>query len=114
MENCLFCKILKREIPADKVFENDNVIGFVDINPQAPTHLLFIHKNHSSDFNDITHNDPKALVQVCEAISEHTEKTGLKEAGYRVVTNIGETAGQSVFHTHFHILSAPRLGRFGS
>jgi len=114
MENCLFCKILKGEIPADKVFENENVIGFNDIAPQAPTHLLFIHKNHTANFNDITHNDPKGLVQVCEAIAEYTEKSGLKDAGYRVVSNIGETAGQSVFHTHFHILSAPRLGRFGS
>ncbi len=113
MSDCIFCKIFKGEIPSQRVFENEQVIGFKDLHPQAKTHLLFIHKNHHSDLNDMIKSDLKALAEVMQAIADYTEKSGLAKAGYRLVTNIGASAGQSVFHTHFHLLSSTRLGHFG-
>jgi len=113
MTTCLFCKIFKGEIPSERVFENETVIGFKDLHPQAKTHLLFIHKNHSVDFNEFVQNDPQALMELMQAIGEYTQKSGLSRVGYRLVTNIGKSAGQSVFHTHFHLLSSVQLGTFG-
>jgi len=112
--DCLFCKIISGAIPAEKVYEKNNVIGFKDINPLAPIHLLFIHKNHTKDFNDFCTNDPNGLMELMSAISDYSEEKGLKHSGYRVVSNIGSSSGQSVFHTHFHVLSGPRLGKFGA
>lgn len=113
MDDCIFCKIFNGTIPAEKVYEKNNVIGFRDINPAAPIHLLFIHKNHTKDFNDICNQDPQGLAELMKAISEYSEEKGLKDSGYRVVSNIGRPSGQSVFHTHFHVLSGARLGKFG-
>ena len=114
VDDCLFCKIANGIIPVEKVYEKNNVIGFRDINPLAPIHLLFIHKNHTKDLNDICINDSKGLMELMTAIGEYSQKNGLKESGYRVVSNIGKSSGQSIFHTHFHILSGPRLGKFGT
>jgi histidine triad (HIT) family protein len=112
--DCLFCKIISGAIPAEKVYEKNNVIGFKDINPLAPIHLLFIHKNHTKDLNDFCANDPNGLMELISAIAKYSEEKGLKQSGYRVVSNIGTSSGQSVFHTHFHVLSGPRLGKFGT
>ena len=113
MEECLFCQIFSGQVPCEKVYENENVIGFKDISPQAPIHLLFIHKNHTENFNELGLKDSSGLLELSQAIVEYTEESGLKKAGYRIVTNIGTSSGQSVFHTHFHLLSGPRLGGFG-
>lgn len=113
MDDCIFCKIVSGSIPAEKVYEKNNVIGFRDINPSAPIHLLFIHKNHTTDLNDICNNDTQGLLELMKAIKEYSDERGLKESGYRVVSNIGRSSGQSVFHTHFHVLSGARLGKFG-
>lgn len=112
--NCLFCKIVKGEIPAEKVYENKSVIGFKDIYPQAKIHLLFINKLHTENLNELVLKDPMQLVDLFEAISLFTEDSGLKEVGYRIVSNIGEKAGQSVFHSHIHVLSDESLGKFGA
>ncbi len=109
--DCLFCKIIKGEIPSTKVYEKGNVTGFVDIFPQAKIHLLFVHKDHSSNVNEMS---PVAIGEVYAAIAEYTTKEGLDKGGFRVVTNTGKDAGQTVFHTHFHVVSGERLGRFGS
>lgn len=98
------------EVPCEKVFENDNVLGFKDIYPQAQIHLLFIHKNHSANVNQMSGEE---VAQVFAAIKEYTEE-GLVEAGFRVVTNFGANAGQTVFHTHFHVLGGEKLSGFGS
>ncbi|MEA9356942.1 histidine triad nucleotide-binding protein [Bacteriovorax sp. PP10] len=111
--DCLFCKIVEGKIPASKTFENDNVIGFVDIHPQAKIHLLFVHKTHTADINELS-GDPKSLGEIFQAITEYTKAQGLDKNGFRVVTNLGKHAGQTVFHTHFHVLSGEHLGRFGS
>lgn len=109
---CLFCKITKGEIASQKIFENEHVFGFVDIHPQAKIHLLFVHKNHSANITEMSH-DPKSLAQIFEAIAEYSSTSELSQNGFRVVTNQGPFAGQTVFHTHFHVLGGEHLGRFG-
>lgn len=111
--DCLFCKIAKGDIPTNKVFENDKILAFKDLSPQASTHLLFIHKHHSQDLNDMMSSDPLQAQDIFLAISEYSQAEGLTKKGYRVVTNIGPHGGQTVFHTHFHLLAGEPLGRFG-
>jgi len=111
--DCIFCKIVNGNIPAEIVFENDNVLAFRDIQPQAREHFLFIHKTHQDDLVSMISENSQGLLQVISAISEFAKKTKLKENGFRIVTNIGRSAGQSVFHTHFHVLSDNHLGKFG-
>ena len=112
MNDCLFCKIINGDIPSIKIFENQNVLAFVDIFPQAETHLLFIHKTHTKNINQMSET-PEAIGQVYQAIAEHTKNVGMEEQGFRVVTNLGKHAGQTVFHTHFHVLGGESLGHFG-
>lgn len=113
MDNCIFCKILKNEIPSKKVYEDDNVYGFVDLYPQAKTHLLFIHKTHTANINEMA-DEPKAIGEIFQAIQKYTRSESMDQEGFRVVTNLGPLAGQTVFHTHFHVLAGEKLGRFGS
>jgi histidine triad (HIT) family protein len=110
--NCLFCKIAKGEISAQKVFENEHVFGFVDIHPQAKIHLLFVHKKHTANINEMS-GDPEAIAQMFHGIAEYTKGQELSKNGYRIVTNQGPDAGQTVFHTHFHIVGGEALGHFG-
>lgn len=109
--DCLFCKIIKGEIPSEKIFENDSVYAFKDIYPMAKEHYLFISKNHSANINEM---DTKDLLEVMSAIKEFTTNSKLEKDGFRVVTNINKNGGQTVFHTHFHVLGGEQLGRFGS
>lgn len=111
MSDCLFCKIIAGEIPSTKVFENENVYAFKDINPLAKEHNLFISKNHS---HDLTQMESMDIVHVMEAIKTFAKENQLEEKGFRVVTNIGELAGQTVFHTHFHVLAGEKLRGFGA
>lgn len=111
--DCLFCKILKDQIPASKVYENSRVLGFVDIHPQAKKHFLFIHKNHSKDIVDMMDSSPEDVKDIYQAISEFSKTQDHFAEGMRVVTNMGPHAGQTVFHTHFHVLGGEDLGRFG-
>ena len=111
--DCIFCKIVEGVIPSTKVFENDHVLAFKDLQPHANIHYLFIHKHHTKDINDISGKQPAQLVDVFQAIKELTEKEGLAQSGFRVVTNHGPHAGQTVFHTHFHVLGGEQLRGFG-
>ncbi len=113
MSDCLFCKIVQGEIPSTKVFDSENVYGFVDIHPQAKKHFLFVHKNHTSNINDMS-ADALSIGEVFQAIAEFTKKEKMDDYGFRVVTNLGKHAGQTVFHTHFHVVGGEQLGRFGS
>ncbi len=110
--SCLFCKILKGEIPSKKVFENDHVFAFADIHPQAKEHFLFVHKNHTAHINEMS-DDGLAVAEIFKAITEFTKDTDLSKDGFRVVTNLGPNAGQTVFHTHFHVVGGEPLGHFG-
>ncbi len=111
---CIFCKIIEGQIPSKKIYEGDKVIGFVDLHPQAKTHLLFVHKEHSTDVGFMAVRSPNTIGEVYASIHEHAHKTGLADSGYRVVVNTGKDAGQTVFHTHFHVLGGEKLGHFGS
>ncbi|MCD4657902.1 MAG: histidine triad nucleotide-binding protein [Planctomycetes bacterium] len=110
-ENCLFCKIIKREIPSDIVFEDDDVICFKDINPQAPIHLLLIPKKHIPTMNDITDADFALMGRLSGKIQKIAKQEGFDEKGYRTVINTNKAAGQVVWHTHYHILAGK--DRFG-
>lgn len=114
MDDCLFCKIVKGEIPSTKVFENKHIFAFKDINPQAENHLLFIHKEHTKNVHEMARDNIHSLGRLFHAISEYTEnESNLYKNGYRVVSNIGESAGQTVFHAHIHVLADTSLGSFG-
>lgn len=114
MEQCIFCKIIKGEIPSVKVFENEQVLGFKDLHPMAPIHLLFISKNHSKNINDMASIDSSGITEIFKGIREYTKQSTLDQKGFRVVTNTGSDSGQTVFHTHFHVLGGAQLKGFGA
>lgn len=101
--DCLFCKIAAREIPSKKVYEDDLCYAFYDIDPQAPTHFLVIPKAHIASVSEVTPENQAVVGHIFSVIAQITKELGLES--YRVVSNIGEQAGQSVFHLHFHVLS---------
>lgn len=100
--DCLFCRIAAREIPADRVFEDETVVVFRDINPRAPTHVLAIPRRHIASAADLTDADGDLLAALFSALRGAAQEAGLK--GYRIVSNVGAESGQSVFHLHFHLL----------
>ena len=101
--DCLFCKIVAGEIDTKKVKETETVLAFEDINPAAPTHVLVIPKKHITSAADLTRGDGDLLGEIFEVAAGVAESAGVGE-GYRVVTNVGSRAGQSVFHIHFHVI----------
>ena len=108
MENCLFCKIIAGEIPSARVYENDRVYAFRDINPQAPTHVLVIPRRHVPSLDALDELPDDELTACLRAISEIAKQEKL-EKGYRVVSNCGPDACQSVPHLHFHILGGVQM-----
>lgn len=108
MENCLFCKIVKGEIPSTKVFEDDLILAFRDIAPMAPTHILVIPKVHIGSVAEITPENSDVVRHIFEVIPQIAAAEKL-EGGYRVVSNCGPDAGQTVHHLHFHILGGKTL-----
>ena len=109
-ENCLFCKILAGEIPADIVYESESAIAFRDINPQAPTHVVIIPRKHVATINDITEEDQVLVGTLYSAARAIAAAEGIAEGGYRTVMNCNEAAGQTVFHLHLHLLGGRTLG----
>lgn len=107
MESCIFCKIVNKKLDAKIVFEDDTCIAFEDISPQAPVHILLIPKKHIESIDRIEKEDLKIVTHLIGKISEIARKRGIKS--YRVVSNVGEESGQSVFHLHFHILGGRRM-----
>ena len=107
--NCLFCKIIAGEIPSTKVYEDGTVYAFRDIAPQAPTHILVVPKAHIESVNGITPENSAVVARIFEIIPRIAAAEGLT-GGYRVVSNCGADAGQTVFHLHFHILGGRDLG----
>ena len=103
MSDCLFCKIVAGEIPSSKVYEDDVCFAFNDIAPQAPTHFLVIPKAHIASVSAVTAENSAVVAHIFEVIAKLAKELGLES--YRVVSNIGEQAGQSVKHLHFHVLS---------
>ena len=105
MSDCLFCKIVEGEIPADIVFESDDVLAFRDVNPQAPTHILIIPRQHISTTNDLTENHELIMGRLFSAAKIIAAQEGVSDEGYRMVVNCNEKAGQTVFHIHMHLLA---------
>lgn len=108
-EDCIFCKIVRGELDAKKVYEDDDVLAFEDISPQAPVHILVIPKKHISSLLAFEPEDEKLIAKIIFRIQELAKRLNLAEKGFRVVNNIGEDGGQSVFHIHFHLLGGRRL-----
>ncbi|HPU35890.1 MAG TPA: histidine triad nucleotide-binding protein [Bacillota bacterium] len=105
MQDCIFCKIANREIPADIVYENEKVLVFKDINPAAPVHLLVIPKKHISTLFDLSEGDSDIMGQVQLASVRVARELNLGEQGFRLVCNCGREAGQEVMHIHYHLLA---------
>lgn len=105
---CLFCRIAAGEIPSDGVYEDEEVIAFRDINPRAPTHLLVIPRRHVAGAHSLTDADDRLLGRLFSVMRRLADDAGLAN-GYRIVTNVGPEAGQSVFHLHFHLLGGRPL-----
>lgn len=106
--DCLFCSIIKGEIPSSKVYENDSVFAFLDINPQAPVHCLIVPKKHIASADEIEETNADIVAEVFKAAPIIAKKLGLSN-GYRIITNIGEDSCQSVKHIHFHLVGGRKL-----
>lgn len=107
--NCLFCKIAKGELPAHVVFEDDSIMAFRDINPQAPTHLLIIPKQHIATINQVSDDDELLMGKLILAAKKLAQSEGLSEAGYRLVFNVNSGGGQEVYHIHLHLLGGRQM-----
>ncbi|MHB1273516.1 MAG: histidine triad nucleotide-binding protein [Rhodanobacter sp.] len=109
MSDTIFSKIIRREIPADIVYENDEVLAFRDLNPQAPVHVLFIPKRELATLNDAGQADALLLGQLLLAAADYARHEGFAERGYRTVVNCNVDGGQTVFHLHVHLLAGRRM-----
>jgi histidine triad (HIT) family protein len=109
MEDCIFCKIVKHSIPAKIVLENENIVAFEDLHPQAPTHILIIPKKHIATLNDTKPEDQGLLGELILTATAIAKDRHISSSGYRLVCNTNPGAGQSVFHIHFHLLGGRSL-----
>ncbi|AGC68390.1 histidine triad (HIT) family protein [Thermoclostridium stercorarium subsp. stercorarium DSM 8532] len=110
MSDCVFCKIINGEIPSSKVYENDDVIVFRDINPAAPVHVLVVPKVHIESLEALNHENIDVVGKIHAAILETTKILGINKEGYRVVVNCGKNGGQTVPHLHYHVLGGTVFG----
>jgi len=106
--SCIFCKIINNDIPSNKVFEDDTILAFKDLNPQAPVHILIVPKIHIPSADGVDAENSSAVAHIFEKIPEIAKNAGLTN-GYRVITNCGDDACQSVKHLHFHLLGGAQL-----
>ncbi len=110
MNDCLFCKIAAGDIPSQTVFENEHIIAFRDVAPQAPTHILIIPRKHIATINDMTADDRMLVGEMVAVAKEIARAEGLSDNGYRLVFNCNKDAGQAVFHIHLHLLGGRKMG----
>ncbi|MBP1628185.1 MAG: histidine triad nucleotide-binding protein [Holophagaceae bacterium] len=108
--NCIFCKIAAKQIPSTIVHEDEHVVAFKDIAPQAPVHLILIPREHFSGLNELTEANAGALSRIGLVAKSLAERFGLEKSGWRLVANCGPDAGQTVFHLHFHLLGGTPMG----
>ena len=109
MEDCIFCKIIKGEIPSKKVYEDDEILAFYDINPIAKVHVIVIPKMHIQSLLELKEENKDLLFHIFEKINEVSKIVGVDKTGFRVISNVGEDSGQAVKHLHFHILGGEKL-----
>lgn len=110
MTDCIFCKIAAGEIPAEVVYEDEDVLVFRDLNPQAPTHVLVIPRHHIATINDLQPEDAELVGKMTLAAKAVAEQEGIAQEGYRTVFNCNAAAGQTVFHIHMHVLGGRAMG----
>ncbi|AEH23273.1 histidine triad (HIT) protein [Thermodesulfobacterium geofontis OPF15] len=108
--SCIFCKIVNKEIASNIVYEDEKVVAFHDINPQAPYHILVVPKKHISTLLEVTEEDKELIGHIYLVINKIAKDIGFDERGYRVVVNCKEEAGQTIFHLHFHVLAGRTMG----
>ncbi|MCM3339668.1 MULTISPECIES: histidine triad nucleotide-binding protein [unclassified Paenibacillus] len=108
--DCIFCKIIEGTIPSKKVYENETVVAFHDITPQAPVHILIIPKKHIATMNDAEGEDFSLIGEVHRAAQHVAREMGIADTGYRLINNCGKDSGQVVFHIHYHLLGGESLG----
>lgn len=109
MADCLFCKIRDGELPSEKVYENERVLAFKDINPVAPVHILIIPKQHLENVNDLDENNASVIADIHLAAVEIAKQQGISDTGFRLITNCGKGAGQTVMHLHYHLIGGREL-----
>ncbi|EXX91939.1 HIT family hydrolase [Paenibacillus darwinianus] len=110
MSECIFCKIVEGTIPSKKVYENDSVLAFHDIQPAAPVHVLIIPKKHIPTMNDVQETDAALIAELFATARQIAAELGIAEAGYRLVNNVNADGGQVVYHLHVHLLGGRKLG----
>ena len=110
MDNCIFCKIINRQIPSTIVYEDDKVLAFNDINPVAPVHVVIVPKVHIANVNELTEENAAVLADIHLAAQKIAKKLGIADKGYRLINNCGADAGQTVFHLHYHLIGGMVLG----
>lgn len=110
MEDCIFCKIIRKEVPSEIVYEDNEIIAFKDINPAAPIHILVIPKKHIKSLVDLKKDDEMLVGKIFTVINKVAESEGVNEKGFRVIINCGEDGGQEVGHLHFHLLAGAKFG----
>ena len=108
--DCIFCKIRDGSLPSTKVFENESVLAFRDIQPAAPVHILIIPKKHIASMNDVAPEDFGLIAEIHKAAQQIAAELGIAESGYRLINNCGKDSGQIVFHLHYHLLGGAHLG----
>ncbi|WP_066872430.1 histidine triad nucleotide-binding protein [Clostridium mediterraneense] len=109
MTDCIFCKIIAGEIPSKKIYEDDKVLAFYDIEPSAPVHFLVIPKAHIASVNEINEENADIISHIFKSINKIVQELNIADTGYRVITNCGEDGGQTVGHLHFHIIGGRKL-----
>jgi histidine triad (HIT) family protein len=109
MNDCLFCKLIARKVPASIVYEDERILAFNDINPQAPTHVLIVPKRHVASLNDLTPDDDQMVGELVRRAAAIASERGISASGFRTVFNTNREAGQTVFHIHLHLIGGRSL-----
>ncbi|MDN5277123.1 MAG: histidine triad family protein [Clostridiales bacterium] len=109
MDDCIFCRIVDKQIPSRIVYEDDSILAFHDIDPKAPVHVLVIPKQHIPSINEVTQENSQVIAHIFATMPKIAQQLGIKDSGYRVVVNCGKDAGQAVNHLHYHVLGGRSL-----
>lgn len=110
MEDCIFCKIIRGEMPSEKVYEDENVLAIKDVNPAAPIHILVIPKKHYENVLKVEPENKEIIADMFIVINKIAKQLGIEEDGFRIINNCGKDAGQEVMHIHFHLLAGGKMG----
>ena len=110
MDDCIFCKIIKGEIPSEKVYEDEEILAFKDIKPSAPIHILVVPKKHIATLMEINNENMYLMENIMKAIQQIAKEQNVAENGFRLIANCGPDSGQEVMHIHFHLLAGKKMG----